>query len=320
MSSLAFRVHFDKENDTPAALMGKGAGTLKSFGPRQKQFVQPTPRKALFDVNNELQLSSNKFVRGKDVKLQQPMKKSSTSALRISKGGENTFVKKPELKNGSTNKIRNKTKGPVLKAPKVSSLVNTKPAPLAQHKLAPPVPLDEEYDSDSIFPRSERLSTYVGQLFSWRPPCLFGSIPDSEESDMSDDEDLYDILDLPVPDLPEVVEMDDDIFSSMVPLPVPEDLFPQPFTYKLSHDQKEAGPSGLRPIDSDLDTLPVLGEFDILPTPDTSLSLGSLHVMTGSLDVSFNDFQNVSLNESNDEGKSLDIQSSSISLCMLNKS
>ena len=108
-----------------------------------------------------------------------------------------------------------------------------------------------------------------------------------------------------------VVEMDDDIFSSMVPLPVPEDLFPQPFTCKSSHDQDGAGPSALRPIDSDLDTLPVLGEFDILPTPDNSLSLGSLHVMTGSLDVSFNDFKNVSLNESTDDRESLDIQSSS---------
>lgn len=302
MSALAFRVHIDKENEAPAAVIGKSAGALKSFGPRQKNFVQPTPRKALFDVNNERQLSSNKFVPGKNVNLKQPIK-NQNSMLRIARGVENSHTTKLQSKGALSNITKNKPKAPEIKAPKVKTVVKPKIVPPTQQKHDSLD--DEESEGESIFPRSERLSTYVGQLFSWRPPCLFGSIPDSEDSDLSDHDDhdnsilpeLLDMIDIPMPEM-DVPDMRD-ILSVMDPLPVPEDhaAESQSPASQLSQDQQRgAGPSELDTL-----SLPVPSEFDIIPTPDTSLSLGSLHVMTGSLDVSLNGANNLSLHENLDK-------------------
>lgn len=38
-------------------------------------------------------------------------------------------------------------------------------------------------EDDDILPVKERASTYVHKLLSWRPQCLFGTTPDSEDED-----------------------------------------------------------------------------------------------------------------------------------------
>ena len=40
-----------------------------------------------------------------------------------------------------------------------------------------------EDDFEDIWPKSERISTYIKNLVNWRPPCLFGDLPESEDDE-----------------------------------------------------------------------------------------------------------------------------------------
>lgn len=51
---------------------------------------------------------------------------------------------------------------------------------------------------ESIFPKSQRLSSYVDKLLTWRPPCLFGTIPDSEPESDNDDALMDKLVNTPV--------------------------------------------------------------------------------------------------------------------------
>ncbi|XP_005089809.1 uncharacterized protein LOC101862232 [Aplysia californica] len=284
MAAIGFEVHVDKENATPAAVFNKGS-VLKGFGPRRdKKLTQPTPRKALFDVNNDQQLSK-KVGLGKESGLSGELSKPNKPGLKISSGVENKTdeVKKPEAKKVFRKKLPKKTKEPEAdnKPPKVQPSISTKqPSPSYPDPSIPED--DEEYDSDSIFPRTERLSTYVDKLFSWRPPCLFGLIPDSE-SDLSDPNLSSDSLDIPMPE-PEVEAMPEaDLFSLLVPLPE-VDASASESSGRQSSNQETSGqqarPSFLTsPIEED-------SSLSLTPSPDTSLSLGHLQVMPGSLNTS----------------------------------
>lgn len=45
-----------------------------------------------------------------------------------------------------------------------------------------------EDDFEDIWPKSERISTYIKKLVNWRPPCLFGDLPVSEDEDEETEE------------------------------------------------------------------------------------------------------------------------------------
>jgi len=281
MASLAFEVHVDKENDTPVAVFTKsgGGGGLKAIGPQSKRFAQPTPRKALNDVNN----------------FAVPLKKPG---LKIAKGFENQIKKpEPEMKKKKTQKLKDVQVDK--KPPKtvVTNVTVTKkqPSPVVVHQ--PSLPDDEEYDSDSIFPRSQRLSTYVGKVFSWRPPCLFGAaiLNSDEESDISDEENFQDDL-IEWPARSEFPDHDD-----LLPCPDIDDL-PPPMTdddldallqaHSSATASAQSQPQCLdapllpsqevesAPLSKSPSPVPSDTDLCLLQTPDTSLSLGSLHVMT----------------------------------------
>lgn len=59
-----------------------------------------------------------------------------------------------------------------------------------------------ESDDESIWPRKDRVSTYVHRILSWRPPCLFGLSPqsDNEEEEIRERRLIMEELDnLPLP-------------------------------------------------------------------------------------------------------------------------
>jgi len=212
----SFMVHIDKENETPAALAHKGP--VKAFGPRKGKLNLQTPRKALFDVNNEQQLG--KAPRGKDSSTYGPIKNPGKTKCDIFQDFENQnsnkSIKKAQPKKESTQKIHKKIERPQVLT---KATVVTKKQPVQKLKPVKKFEADEEWDA--IFPRQERLSTYVDKLFSWRPPCLFGELPESDVSDLdvSEQEDDFDFemnLDpLDVQGFPENATMSD----LVVPLP-----------------------------------------------------------------------------------------------------
>ncbi|XP_059159324.1 uncharacterized protein LOC131943310 isoform X2 [Physella acuta] len=263
MAALGFEVHVDKEN-APSILHTKGSA-LKSFGLRNNgKLAQPTPRKALFDVNQDPRGPVGKNFNSIDIKHNEKL--FNPVKPKVSSGVEN-HPQGPGIKKSETRKTpaqhshRKSLKNTKNELPPVISATTkkvTRKPPVIQQQ---PDNDDCEYDSDTIFPRSERLSTYVDKLLAWRPPCLFGTIPDSD-TDCSEPEEIMheEICEMPVSfvPVPEFLEMDlENLMDELPPLEIPEEFeSPEKDTYML--DQ----------------------------TPDTSLSLGSLQVMTGSLNAS----------------------------------
>ena len=55
-------------------------------------------------------------------------------------------------------------------------------------------------EDEDILPVKERASTYVTKLLSWRPQCLFGTTPESDEEDEKEHQRIMEELDnLPLP-------------------------------------------------------------------------------------------------------------------------
>ena len=52
-------------------------------------------------------------------------------------------------------------------------------------------------DFEDLWPKKERVSTYIEKLISWRPPCLFGihAISDDEE-EVDEEKRIQDMMDL----------------------------------------------------------------------------------------------------------------------------
>jgi len=228
MSALGFEVHIDKENDTPVPGMINKGGPLKHFGREAKGKVQPTPRKALYDVNQEpanaqalRNLGRNKLDSSSTV-LRDGCTSTFKPLLKVAKDAENDPLGAHNKKQDSkkTPAIQKKElKGTEIHPPKHKSVRAEKPKPSKPRENV----ADEEYDSDSIFPRSERLSSYVDKLLVWSVPCFFKAPLDSE-SECSDVEELLQddiLLEMP-PVMPVVTEFSDadlDILIRDLPLP-----------------------------------------------------------------------------------------------------
>ncbi|CAG2196440.1 unnamed protein product [Mytilus edulis] len=45
------------------------------------------------------------------------------------------------------------------------------------------IPKEEEDDFEDIWPKSDRISTYLIRFSPLRPPCLFGELPDSSDEE-----------------------------------------------------------------------------------------------------------------------------------------
>ncbi|CAL1525945.1 unnamed protein product [Lymnaea stagnalis] len=259
MSALGFEVHIDKENATPAALFNKG-GTLKSFGSiNNGRHIQPTPRKALIDVNNDARgqlgkdfgTNASKEMLFNSVK---PCTKMSTGIENLQHG---PHMKKPDSK--KTLSLQ-QPHGKGLKHHKEFGLQpSTKKPERRQKRQHPPTHIsDEEYDSDTIMPRHERLSTYVDKLLAWRPPCLFGTIPDSESDNEPDDLLNDDIINIPLTmiEVPQFNETDlDNLIEDLPPLETLDDETESAEQDRVVFEQ----------------------------TPDTSLSLGGLYMLNDSI-------------------------------------
>lgn len=55
-------------------------------------------------------------------------------------------------------------------------------------------------DDESIWPRKERISTYFTKVLNWRPPCLFGAQPESEDDEITEQQIIMTELDkIPLP-------------------------------------------------------------------------------------------------------------------------
>uniref|UniRef100_A0A0B6ZM26 Uncharacterized protein n=1 Tax=Arion vulgaris TaxID=1028688 RepID=A0A0B6ZM26_9EUPU len=270
MSFVGFEVHVDKENDVPSI---NKRGALKHVGLNgdRGKLQQTVTRKALLNVINEPANLASRGLGGKQLSLAKDgISNSVKSSSKILSGAENRPV-------NTDNKKQHCHKTPSLQGVKVSDNAGSHSSKVksveAPKKLQAPLkPLsvvnDDDYDSDSIFPTSERLSSYVSKLLTWRPPCLFGALPNSE-SDNSDLEELPEddiLLDMPLPisTVPDFSTADLVHFMTEFPPTKPECL------------DKEQGHDGQ---DKDI-------EVSLDLTSDASFSFGTLHFMNGSLDSS----------------------------------
>lgn len=187
MASLAFQPFVDKENAGSIGVRpnkgqaGGGLGGLGKVFNKGNDLV--TPRRALGDVGNK---TANK---GPSL---QPMQKPSIPLQ--NKGLQMKSVNIQPLSNRSAN-IQKPTVNESLKKKVVcSSKVPVKVEPVnckiseiedIEHMH---IPETEEDDFEDIWPKSERISTYIKKLVNWRPPCIFGDLPDSEEEDSEESE------------------------------------------------------------------------------------------------------------------------------------
>nr|KAI8769886.1 hypothetical protein BgiMline_001909 [Biomphalaria glabrata] len=278
MSALSFAVHNDKEN------VGVSKGiNLKSIGSKNKGIhVQPTPRKALIDVNHDSRVSLgvlNSFTKESHLYPLKAHPKVSSGVENIPQG---TSIKKIEAK--KTPKLQTK----VLKNSKENSTsVNVDVKPKKKHTITPQPPASTSDDEEeSIFPKSQRLSSYVDKLLTWRPPCLFGTIPDSEPESDNDDALMDKLVNTPVlfPEvaLPEFSEQDLDLMIDLLPLDVPEpdidqdNRVPNTACSSVQFSTKDLDLSiDLQPLEETETDDKVI--FDA--TPNTSLSLGTLQML-----------------------------------------
>ncbi|OWF49493.1 uncharacterized protein LOC110451710 [Mizuhopecten yessoensis] len=251
MASMTFMPYVDKENAGSLGIhpgkgqqrASSGLGGGKVFGSSaQKKLV--TPRRALGDVSNRgLSLNSN----SQGLKQQKPAFKPPSSQ------------QKKGLKlqgNKQSNVLQTKT------------VTKEKAVPIEPHydeieHMHIPKKIEDD-DFEDIWPKSERISTYISQLISWRPPCPFSHLPESgDETDEEEErkkrmEDLYNVLDnmpKPLPSVCDLPDLDDD--NIWVPEPVEAVSFPS------SVDFCEIS----LPLDDSLDILPYVGELRLHETP-----------------------------------------------------
>ncbi|XP_062604631.1 uncharacterized protein LOC134266403 [Saccostrea cucullata] len=118
-----------------------------------------------------------------------------------------------------------------------------------------------EDDFEDIMPKSERISTYITKLISWRPPC-FGNHPFSDEEEERYDEDMMkkreDIAqrlgqNLPNNDLIEPV-MSEEEFLSVEPL----EEIPLPTLASIS-----AGVESFPGLDDSVDIVTSMGTLQL---------------------------------------------------------
>ncbi|GFR98496.1 hypothetical protein ElyMa_002770400 [Elysia marginata] len=170
----SLNIHIDKENATPSFIPNKGGKGL---------LTQATPRKALYDVNQDrtgpnLQRSNWKdegFTKPTAETLK-PLRKKSNTPL-ATKPVSTKKVLLQENKNAEKKEVKPTQQPASTKTSKPKKKVIKKPAPTPDE--------EDGYDSDTIWPRSERLSTHIHSILSWRPSCFMGNDLDCDDLDSS---------------------------------------------------------------------------------------------------------------------------------------
>lgn len=246
---MTFMPYVDKENAGSHGIhsskgqqrSSSGLGAGKVFGSSsQNQLV--TPRKALGDVSNRnLSLNSN----SKGLKSQKPEFKQP--APQQQKGQK---LKGNKSKTIAQVKLKEKT---VPKEPEYEEI---------EHMHIPP-DIDDD-DFEDIWPKSERISTYISQLISWRPPCLFSHLPDSgDETDEEEDrkkrmekmDNMLQNMPEPPSSICDLQELDDDGLWE----PEPEISVPFPSDLELLEVSL--------PLDDSVEILQNVGQLKIHDTP-----------------------------------------------------
>ncbi|KAL3863720.1 hypothetical protein ACJMK2_005463 [Sinanodonta woodiana] len=251
MTSLSvFQPYIDKENTNSLVAHPKarnqstGLGGKVYHNAKQKSLV--TPRKALGDVNRDLQADVSQSEKGKGLQLQslksqqpqpsknlqfrQPLNTASSSAKKTES------IKKSKSTSASTaSKILLK---PVLKkAPETEEIEK-----LYIYKDN----LDDD-DYEDIMPKKDRISTFLKKFQAWGP-CLFGPAPDSETEEETEDE--FDKKTM------------DEIISKMPP-PTLEPFSPtrSEISFEELLDNYEDIP--IPPLDDSINLIPNLGSLEI---------------------------------------------------------
>ncbi|KAK7110942.1 uncharacterized protein [Littorina saxatilis] len=206
MASVQFQIHTDKENATATGLKTIGGGLQggKSFQ------AHKTPRRALGLVNE-----AHRVGLGPQVPAPQ-LKGGITSSL-------SAHALKP--KNGVADrdsKLKQRQQvdkeNPVQKAKQHGEKTTARPIPPAKQQHLPtwslpdieymPPPSPPRDDDEDMLPVKDRASTYVHKLLSWRPQCLFGAQPDSEEEEEEEERERQRIME----ELDNLPALNEDVF------------------------------------------------------------------------------------------------------------
>jgi hypothetical protein len=194
MASLQFQIHADKENALHAGLKNPSRSILggKTF---QSSSVQPlkTPRRALGSVNETHRVGGlvSKQSEGKARGLSlSPDRKLQIKDSEIKQS--NLFNKENDVQK---KKQQQGEKNPVLQTKQSAPQNECWAACLPDIEyMPPPSPTkDEDEEDEEILPMNERASTYVHKILKWRPGCLFGTLPESDDED--DERELQRVMD-----------------------------------------------------------------------------------------------------------------------------
>ncbi|XP_048747154.1 uncharacterized protein LOC125659515 isoform X2 [Ostrea edulis] len=208
-----------------------------------------TPRKALGNINKENQ--GLKGLKQGSANPLKPLKLADNTNLitprralgNINKDPRAASIKTPSLKpscnpgslkpenikkfNKASNDLgkKQKTVTPQLKLATLSAIPTCRQVEDIEQMYIPS-PDDQEDDYEDIMPKSERISTYISRLISWRPPC-FGDFPFSDDEEERSEADTMkrrdDIINrlgqnLPSHDLIEPEGMSEEEFFSVEPI------------------------------------------------------------------------------------------------------
>ncbi|GFN73762.1 hypothetical protein PoB_000026800 [Plakobranchus ocellatus] len=222
MASLGLNIHIDKENATPH--IGKGESIKFASNKGNKGLSQATPRKALYDVNKDTTnvTSLKSMQNGGFLKpMADAMQPAAKLSVRPANQVNTSLVNKDKVKRSSLkeNKILHKKEATPSMHPTSSKASKLKKK---ASKKSTPNPFEEDgYDSDTIWPRAERLSTHMHKILAWRPPCLLGNDIESDTDGSLSEEEIPDQIIVGSPsNLMEMPEMD--MASILASLPDPE--------------------------------------------------------------------------------------------------
>ena len=243
MASLQFQIHTDKENTVSR---GKQTGIVKS-GKSKALLSHKTPRRVLGSVNEANRVGGrgerSETVSFGALKPKKVVAEKDKLKQRQQPDKENDVVKRIELKEEKSGVCRSVEPKQTYCLPDIEYM----PPP------SPPI------DDDDILPVKERASFYVHRLLSWRPQCLFGIEPDSDEEDEKEHQRI-------------MAELDN--------LPLPQDdIFP-PADLHLSREELDLDSIELPSMDDislpfiDEDLEPISGSMDpVLSNLDDSVGL-----------------------------------------------
>ncbi|RUS79546.1 hypothetical protein EGW08_012676 [Elysia chlorotica] len=208
-------IHIDKENATPSFVPSKGGKGL---------FSQATPRKALYDVNKDmtrplaLKSTWNEGFTKPSADTYQPARKKTITPMAHKKESHKKLSMQKNQENIQKKEVNPQQHPTSSKASKPKKKVK-KPEPVFDEE-------DDGFDSDTIWPRAERLSSHLTSILAWRPSCFVGNDHDSDldlslsDGEMGMPEQI--IIGPPKPDGPFESLPDIDMASMLADLPDPE--------------------------------------------------------------------------------------------------